>query len=96
MELNDEVVVYTKLPRGFYINTPVGRYNPDWAIVFNGDVKHVYFVAETKGSLNSAQLREIERTKIECARRHFEAISNSAVKYDVVSNYKELYNLVTQ
>ena len=96
LELNDEVVVYTKLPRGFYINTPVGRYNPDWAIVFNGDVKHVYFVAETKGSLNSAQLREIERTKIECARRHFEAISNSAVKYDVVSNYKELYNLVTQ
>ena len=96
LEHNNEVVVYTKLPRGFYINTPVGRYNPDWAIVFNGDVKHVYFVAETKGSLNSVQLREIERTKIECARKHFEAISSSSVRYGVVSNYHELYNIVTE
>lgn len=72
--------VYTELPRGFYINTPLGHYNPDWAIVFReGRVNHVYFVAETKGSLSSANLREVEKSKIECARKHIEIRHSSFV-----------------
>ena len=64
--------VYVKLPRGFYINTPVGKYNPDWAIAFHeGKVKHIYFVAETKGDLSTMQLRRVEELKIHCAREHF-------------------------
>lgn len=96
LEKSQEVVVYTKLPRGFYINTPVGRYNPDWAIVFDGEVKHVYFIAETKGSNDSAQLRPVEQTKIECARKHFKAISSGSVIYDVVTSYDQLYQKVMQ
>ena len=89
------VEVYTKLPRGFYISTPMGKYNPDWAIAFReGSVKHIYFVAETKGSEDVTQLREVEQNKIECARRHFASISDSTVKFDVVSSYSSLYNKV--
>ncbi len=97
LEKTDEVVVYTKLPNGFYINTPVGHYNPDWAIAFReGTVKHIYFVAETKGSLSSGQLRGTEKAKIECARRHFAAISDCKIQYGVASDYQTLYNLVTK
>ena len=97
LETNDNVEVYTKLPRGFYINTPMGKYNPDWAIVFReGSVKHVYFIAETKGSLREVDLRETEKSKIECARRHFASLSNSTVKYDVVHNYQDLFNIVSK
>lgn len=98
LENETDVVVYTKLPGGFYINTPVGHYNPDWAIVFKegGDIKHVYFVAETKGSLSETQLRESEKSKIECARRHFAAISESSVSYDVVTKYSDLRNIITK
>ena len=95
LETNDNVEVYTKLPRGFYINTPMGHYNPDWAIVFReGSVKHVYFIAETKGSMCEIDLRETEKSKIACAHRHFASLSDSAVKYDVVNSYQELYNMV--
>lgn len=95
LDLQEEVAVYVKLPGGFYINTPVGKYNPDWAIAFNdGKVKHIYFVAETKGSLSSLQLRDIENLKINCARAHFKAISNDSVKYDVVDSYKTLLEKV--
>ena len=95
LESNTDVDVYTKLPRGFYINTPMGQYNPDWAIVFReGSVKHVYFIAETKGSMREVDLRETEKSKIACARRHFASLSNSVVKYDVVNSYNDLYNLV--
>lgn len=91
LEKHEEVEVYTKLPRSFYINTPAGRYNPDWAIVFReGTVSHVYFVAETKGSESMLQLREIERIKIECARKHFEKISGGNLKFDVVTSYASL------
>lgn len=91
----NEVAVYVKLPRGFYINTPVGKYNPDWAIAFHeGKVKHIYFVAETKGSMSSMQLRKIEEAKIHCAREHFKAISSDSVIYDVVDSYETLMNLV--
>ena len=92
--------MYAKLPRGFFIPTPVGSYNPDWAIAFKeGSVKHIYFVAETKGSMSTLQLRGIEEAKIECARRFFEELNVKAsgenVKYDVVDGYGKLMALVT-
>jgi type III restriction enzyme len=91
----NEVAVYVKLPRGFYISTPVGKYNPDWAIAFyEGMVKHIYFVAETKGSMSSMQLRMIEEAKIHCAREHFKAISTGSVVYDVVDSYETLMDKV--
>ena len=98
LENHKEVAVYTKLPNGFYINTPVGHYNPDWAIVFKegADIKHVYFVAETKGSLEESQLRESERSKIACARRHFATIADSTITYDVVRSYEDLRNVITK
>lgn len=97
LDTNTDVAVYVKLPDGFYISTPVGRYNPDWAIAFyEGTVKHIYFVAETKGSMNSMQLRLIEESKIHCAREHFKAISNGEVIYDVVDSYQSLLDLVTK
>ncbi|MBV5337610.1 MAG: hypothetical protein J0653_06605, partial [Deltaproteobacteria bacterium] len=84
-----------KLPRGFYIPTPVGNYNPDWAIAFHeGAVKHVYFIAETKGSMSSMELREIEKCKIDCARKFFTKITSDQVKYDVVDSYSKLMELV--
>ena len=90
-----EVAVYVKLPSGFYINTPVGKYNPDWAIAFHEDnVKHIYFVAETKGDLSSMQLRKVEELKIHCAREHFKKISNETVRYEVVDSYDSLLNEV--
>lgn len=92
---SEEVEVYVKLPKGFYINTPVGKYNPDWAIAFyEGKVKHIYFVAETKGDMSSMELREIEKAKAHCAREHFRAISGENIKYDVVSSYDKLWELV--
>lgn len=95
LDTNTDVAVYVKLPDGFYISTPVGRYNPDWAIAFyEGKVKHIYFVAETKGSMSSMQLRLIEESKIHCAREHFKAISNGNVVYDVVDSYKSLLDKV--
>ncbi len=95
LDTNTDVAVYVKLPDGFYISTPVGRYNPDWAIAFyEGKVKHIYFVAETKGSMRSMQLRQIEKSKIHCAQEHFKAISNGNVVYDVVDSYKSLLEKV--
>ena len=97
LDINTDVAVYVKLPSGFFISTPVGKYNPDWAIAFyEGSVKHIYFVAETKAvnDMDSLQLREIETFKIQCARKHFEAISNGNVVYDVVSSYGDLLEKV--
>jgi len=99
LDTSEEVVVYAKLPRGFFIPTPVGNYNPDWAVAFKeGTVRHVYFVAETKGSLSSMQLRGVEKSKVECARRFFAALNDKAeteqVTYDVVTSYAELRQLV--
>lgn len=99
LDTSHEVAVYAKLPRGFFIPTPVGDYNPDWAIAFTeGSVKHVYFVAETKGSLSTLQLKGVEDAKIECARKFFASLSEkngSDVTYDVVTDYTELMQLVT-
>jgi type III restriction enzyme len=99
LDTASEVVVYAKLPRGFLIPTPVGDYNPDWAISFKeGSVKHIYFVAETKGTMSSMKLREIENTKIACARKFFDEIgqrvSEDRVKYDVVTSYEKLMDIV--
>lgn len=97
LDTNKAVAVYVKLPNGFYISTPVGKYNPDWAIAFyEGEVKHIYFIAETKGSMSSMQLRDIEKGKIHCAREHFKAISSDTVVYDVIDSYQSLLNIVTK
>lgn len=99
LDTSKEVVVYAKLPRGFLIPTPVGDYNPDWAISFKeGSVKHVYFVAETKGTMSSMQLRALEEKKIDCARKFFDnlntRLSPKNVKYDVVTDYGKLMGIV--
>ncbi|MBQ3732784.1 MAG: DEAD/DEAH box helicase family protein [Bacteroidales bacterium] len=99
LESQNEVAVYTKLPGGFYINTPVGHYNPDWAIVFHDepDIKHIYFVAETKGYDDDEILdyRKTEEVKIACARRHFSTISDSKVTYRAVKSYDKLRDIIT-
>ena len=95
LDKDREVAVYVKLPKDFYINTPVGNYNPDWAIAFHEeDVKHIYFVAETKGSMETLKLRAIEKAKIDCARVHFKTISSDSVQYDVVDSYQALLDKV--
>ena len=99
LDTSKDVVVYAKLPKGFLIPTPVGDYNPDWAISFKeGSIKHVYFVAETKGSMSSMDLRPLEATKIECARKFFAEINKKYapenVKYDVVNSFGKLMEIV--
>ena len=97
LDTNTDVAVYVKLPDGFSISTPVGQYVPDWAIAFYEDhVKHVYFVAETKGSANSMPLRRMEESKIHCAREHFRAVSDGSVVYDVVDSYAALMQRIMQ
>ncbi|MDY5974019.1 MAG: DEAD/DEAH box helicase, partial [Streptococcus hyovaginalis] len=100
LEKFDDVVVYAKLPGTFYIPTPIGKYNPDWAIAFReGAVKHIYFVAETKGSMSTLQLKGTEEAKINCAKAHFKALKEAGILddgniYDVVSSYEELLAIV--
>lgn len=90
-----DVLVYAKLPSWFVISTPIWNYNPDRAIVMNRkDVKYIYFVAETKWSLNSMQLRQAEQLKIWYARKHFETLNTDNLKYDVVDSYNDLMNKV--
>jgi len=89
------VQVMHRFKRWCYISTPVGKYNPDWAIAFHeGKVKHIYFVAETKGSMSTMQLRMVEEAKIHCAREHFKAISTDSVVYDVADSYAALLSKV--
>ncbi|MBO7220861.1 MAG: restriction endonuclease subunit R, partial [Alistipes sp.] len=90
-----EVCVYAKLPRSFQIPTPVGNYAPDWAIAFNkGTAKHIFFIAETKGSLDSMELRGVEKAKIACAKKLFNDVSTSDVRFGAISNYDELLNII--
>ena len=92
-----EVCVYAKLPRSFQIPTPVGNYAPDWAIAFNkGTVKHIFFIAETKGSLDSMELdvRGVEKAKIACAKKLFNDASTSEVRYGAISKYEELLDVI--
>ncbi|MBS1585854.1 MAG: DEAD/DEAH box helicase family protein [Bacteroidetes bacterium] len=95
LENSVEVVVYAKLPKSFYITTPVANYSPDWAIVFDKDkVRYIYFVAETKGSDSELELREIEKLKIHCAGEHFKAISGQEVKFSKVNSYEQMLEIV--
>lgn len=98
LDVDNNVAVYVKLPSGFFISTPLGKYNPDWAIAFyEGTVKHIYFVAETKGSLETLTFNHqspVEKAKIKCATEHFKAISNDNVVYSVVDSYDSLMNMV--
>lgn len=97
LEGSDEVKIYAKLPRGFQIPTPVGKYAPDWAIVFHeGAVKHIYFLAETKGTMESLKIRPIERAKIDCTKKLFDTLSNGKVRYDHVDSYDELLNIMNK
>ncbi len=92
-----QVLVYAKLPNAFKIPTPVGNYNPDWAIVFDTDqFKYIYFIAETKGSMETMQLKAIEKRKIHYAKKHFESLKHADIKYDVISTYEELRDKVIQ
>ena len=92
---SQDVFIYAKLPRGFSIPTPVGHYSPDWAIVFHeGTVRHIYFVAETKGTMDSLNLRPIEKAKIDCAKKLFTTLSNGMVTYDHVDDFQQLMNRV--
>lgn len=86
-----EVVVYAKLPRTFQIPTPVGNYAPDWAIAMEVDgIKHIFFIAETKGTMGSMEIRGIEKAKIECAEKLYNSISTAKVKYHKVTSYSDL------
>ncbi|OON91061.1 MAG: restriction endonuclease subunit R [Epulopiscium sp. Nele67-Bin002] len=97
LDVADEVAVYVKLPSSFYISTPVGKYNPDWAIAFyEREIKHIYFVAETKGTLSTLELREVEKTKEYCAKQHFKEISNDKVQYEIVPSYGRLLEIITK
>ena len=92
---SQDVFIYAKLPKGFSIPTPVGHYSPDWAIVFHeGVVRHIYFVAETKGTMDSLNLRPIEKAKIDCAKKLFTTLSNGMVTYDHVDDFQQLMNKV--
>lgn len=91
----DEVCVYAKMPKGFHIPTPVGNYSPNWAIAFyEGTVKHIFFVAETKGSMSSMDLRPIEQAKIDCAKKLFNEFSTENVRYSPVASYKDLLDVM--
>lgn len=95
LDVSAEVKVYAKLPKGFAIPPPVGDYNPDWAIAFDaGKVRHIYFIAETKGSMSSLELRKIGIARIDCARKFFAKITSDQVKYEVVDNYMKIIELV--
>lgn len=95
LDAADEVCVYAKLPRTFQIPTPVGNYSPDWAIAFyEGTVKHIFFIAETKGTMDSLNLRPIEQAKISCAKKLFNEMSTSKVKYHDVDSYQSLLNIM--
>lgn len=90
-ESSEQVKYYFKLPNWFKIKTPIGNYNPDWALVFEDDSK-IYFVTETKntgdGSVDLSKLSKSEQLKIECGKAHFEVMDN--VQYKVVTKIVDL------
>ena len=96
LENSVEVIVYAKLPKSFYISTPIANYSPDCGhcIGQRKKVRHIYFVAETKGSDSDMDLREIEKLKIHCAGKHFDTISGGIVKFSNISTYDKLLEIV--
>ena len=96
LDAAEEVCVYAKLPRTFQIPTPVGNYSPDWAIAFyEGTVKHIFFIAETKGTMETLNIRPIEQAKIFCAKKLFNEMSTSKVVYHDVDSYQSLLNIMS-
>ena len=97
LDKNKNVVLYTKLPDYFKIDTPVGTYNPDWAIVYDSPNGYkIYFVIETKGSTDKDDRRNKENYKINCAKLHFDAINrdlDEKINYDVAKNINDLNTL---
>lgn len=98
LDSSQEVNIYAKLPRGFGIPTPMGHYSPDWAIVFyeSPNIKHIYFIAETKGSMSTMDLKPKEKAKIDCAKKLFSSLSNGKVTFDHVDSFQQLMNKVMQ
>jgi type III restriction enzyme len=97
LEGANEVVVYAKLPRSFRIPTPIGDYAPDWAIAFDRQqVRHVFFIAETKGSMSEMDLRPVEKAKIDCAKKLFNELSTSKVVYHEVASFEDLRNMLSE
>jgi type III restriction enzyme len=96
MDAGEEVCVYAKLPRSFHIPTPVGNYAPDWAVAFNDKmgIKHVFFIAETKGSMSSMDLKPIEKAKIKCTKNLFAGLSDSKVRYHEVTDYQTMLQIL--
>ena len=101
LEIGENIVVYAKLPNKFKIKTPIGNYNPDWAIVFNkNEKKHIFFIAETKGSMDSMELRGKEKLRIDYAKKYFETLNDyfkekgKKINYDVIDSYKNLVNII--
>lgn len=95
LEGSQDVFIYAKLPKGFVIPMSLGHYSPDWAIVFHeGAVRHIYFIAETKGTTDSLNLRPIEKAKIDCAKKPFTTLTNGTVTYDHVDSFQQLMNKV--
>ena len=95
MDAAAEVVVYAKLPRAFQIPTPVGNYAPDWAIAFKeGSVRHAFFVAETKGTMDTLELSGVENAKIACAKKLFNEMSTNDVRYHNVATYEDLLEVM--
>jgi type III restriction enzyme len=86
-ESNENIEFYIKLPYWFVIKTPIGTYNPDWAIILKNDEK-IYFVAETKYSLDPQKLYSSENYKIKCGKKHFEEFPT--VTYKTVTKVSEL------
>lgn len=95
LENNDNVVVYTKLPDWFKIPTPLGNYNPDWAVLVRPDLskneEKLYFIVETKGSVFEEDRRETENLKIKCGRKHFKAISED-IDFEISNNFDNFSN----
>lgn len=91
-ENNEDVQMYVKLPDWFKIDTPLGGYNPDWAVLIEKDgTERLYFVVETKGNILAEELREREYRKIQCGHKHFEALGNGVVftETDSFEKFKE-------
>ena len=93
LEKNVAVKVYAKLPAWFKVPTPLGSYNPDWAVLVDSqEGERLYLVVETKGTTHTAELRPAEQEKIKCGRAHFQALAagDSPVRYEVATSLDEL------
>ncbi|MDP3930109.1 MAG: DEAD/DEAH box helicase family protein [Bacteroidota bacterium] len=95
-ENNENIKVYAKLPSWFKIDTPLGTYNPDWAILFEKDgLEKLYFIVESKSTLDIFGLRPNEKAKFDCGKKHFNALSentNQSIQLIVAKNMDDISN----